>query len=223
MTLYALGFFDVDSTLVTIEGVDVLAGGDPRVAQLTEAAMNGELTIEEVYARRLDLVRPTRAQIEKLARTYLDSITPGADAVVRELQSRGIDVHLVTAGIRQAVEPLAEQLGIESRAVHAVPLFFDSRGRYQDFEKRSPLTRARGKETVVLDARARSHGGAFFVGDGVTDLDAKDAVDLFVGFGGVRERDRVRRESDVFIRRFGELLPILFERPSSVQRFTRKR
>ena len=58
---YRLVFFDVDSTLVTIEGIDVLAGGNPEVAKLTEAAMNGEIQLDEVYGRRLELIQPTRA------------------------------------------------------------------------------------------------------------------------------------------------------------------
>lgn len=223
MTRYSLGLFDVDSTLVTIEGIDALAGNDQRIARLTEAAMNGELSIEQVYARRLDLLKPTRRQIENLARTYIASLTPGVQPVIRELQNRGIDIHLVTAGIEQAVRPLAEHLGIGGRAVHSVPLFFDSKGRYQGFERRSPLTRARGKETVALDVRARTHGRTFFVGDGVTDLDAKEAVDLFVGFGGVKQRERVRRESHIFIHRFEELLPIVFEESSNLKRLTRRR
>ena len=41
-------FFDVDSTLVTIEGIDVLARGDSSIAKLTEAAMNGEIPVDEV-------------------------------------------------------------------------------------------------------------------------------------------------------------------------------
>ena len=34
---------------------------------------------------------------------------------------------------------------------------------------------------------------------GVTDLEARDAVKLFVGFGGVVKRDRVAAEADVYI------------------------
>src|SRR4029077_14365220 len=39
---YRIVFFDVDSTLVSIEGIDELARGNAEVARLTEAAMNGE-------------------------------------------------------------------------------------------------------------------------------------------------------------------------------------
>lgn len=197
---YRLVFFDVDSTLVTIEGIDVLGGGRPQIAALiaalTEAAMNGEIPIEEVYGRRLDVIRPTRADVEALGARYIASLAEGAADLVADLQRAGGVVHLVTAGIEQAIRPLAEHLGV--RNVHAVRLKFGEDGAYADFDRRSPLTRAGGKELVVRDVRARSKGAAAFVGDGASDLEAKPAVDLFIGFGGVRERAVVRENADVY-------------------------
>jgi phosphoserine phosphatase len=52
---------------------------------------------------------------------------------------------------------------------------------------------------IVRDIRARTKGKAIFIGDGVSDLETKPAVDLFVGFGGVHTRVRVRENADVFI------------------------
>ena len=46
------------------------------------------------------------------------------------------------------------------------------------------------------------------VGDGASDLNAADAVDLFVGFGGVVTRDRVAAGAAVFIGT-GSLAPVL--------------
>ena len=190
-------FFDVDSTLVTIEGIDVLAGGNPEIAKLTEAAMNGEIPLDQVYAKRLEMIRPSRADVYALANRYLESLTPGARETLDELRKHGVSIHLVTAGIAQAITPLAAHLGV--RNVHAVPLTFDDDGAYRDFDRRSFLTRPGGKELVVRDVRARSHGRAAFVGDGVSDLEAKPAVDLFVGFGGVVVRARVKENADVFV------------------------
>jgi phosphoserine phosphatase len=196
---YRFAFFDVDSTLVTIEGIDVLAGGDPDVARLTGAAMNGEIPLDRVYAKRLEMIRPGREQVEQLASTYLRSLVDGATATIAALQNGGVVVHLVTAGIQQAVLPLADELNIPRRNVHAVALMFDATGGYEDFDRRSFLTRPGGKELVVRDIRARSHGKAAFVGDGVSDLEAKPAVDLFIGFGGVVVRPRVKENADVYI------------------------
>lgn len=194
---FRLVFFDVDSTLVTIEGIDVLAGGNPEIAKLTEAAMNGEIPLDQVYARRLEMIRPTRNDVYALADRYIASLTPGAKETIEELRANRVSVHLVTAGIAQAITPLAQHLGV--RNVHAVPLIFDDEGNYVDFDRRSFLARPGGKELVVRDIRARSHGRAAFVGDGVSDLEAKPAVDRFIGFGGVVVRERVKQNADVFI------------------------
>ena len=204
---YRFAFFDVDSTLVTIEGIDILAGGNPEIAKLTDAAMNGEIPLDEVYAKRLEIIQPTRDKVEQLAKTYIESLVDGAKETIAKLQEKGVIVHLVTAGIEQAIRPLADMLNI--RNVHAVALKFDANGNYEDFDRRSFLTRTGGKELVVRDVRARSHGKAAFIGDGVSDLEAKPAVDLFIGFGGVVVRPRVKENADVYITRLPDVLTYL--------------
>jgi len=203
---YRLAFFDVDSTLVTIEGIDVLAGGNVEVARLTEAAMNGEIPLDQVYAKRLDAIRPTLERVEQLGATYVRSLVDGAGETIAALQRGGVVVHLVTGGIEQAILPVADALSVPCRNVHAVALTFDANGRYEDFDRRSFLTRTGGKELVVRDIRARSHGKAAFVGDGVSDLEAKPAVDLFIGFGGVVVRPRVKENADFYIMNLPDIL-----------------
>lgn len=196
---YRFVFFDVDSTLVTIEGIDVLANGNLEVVRLTEAAMNGEIPIDEVYGRRLELIRPTRADIDALGVRYTESLVEGAEETIAALKAGGADVHLVTAGITQAILPLAAKLGIAPRAVHAVALEFDDQGHYRDFDRRSLLTRNGGKELVVHAILARAKGNSAFVGDGVSDLETKPVVNLFVGFGGVHTRSRVKENAEVYV------------------------
>lgn len=205
---YRIVFFDVDSTLVTIEGIDVLAAGNPEIVRLTEAAMNGEVPLNEVYGRRLEIIRPDRAAIQALAQRYLQSLVPGAEETMRALKEAGCIVHLISGGIEQALLPLASHLGVPLRAV---ALQFEADGNYLRFDRRSPLARARGKEVVVRDIRARTKGNAAFIGDGASDLEAKPAVDLFIGFGGVHTRARVRENADVFVGgpRLDDVLPYL--------------
>ena len=204
---HRLVVLDVDSTLVTIEGIDVLAGGNPEIATLTRRAMDGETALEEVYARRLEIIRPSRSAVDALAARYLQSLVAGAEETIDRLRDAGAVVHLVTAGIEQAVQPLADKLGT---SLHAVRLQFTKQGEYAGFEK-SPLTKSGGKETVILDIRARTHGSAALIGDGASDLEAKPAVDLFIGFGGVHIRPRVRDNADVFVTDFAAMAPYLIE------------
>ena len=130
--------------------------------------MNGEIPLDEVYAKRLEIIRPTPRGVEALGAALRRVARCRRDRDDRDA-ARGAasQIHLVTAGIAQAILPLASHLGVPERAVHAVALRFDAHGDYEDFDRRSFLTRSGGKELVVRDVRARSHGKAAFVGDGV--------------------------------------------------------
>jgi len=203
---YRFAFFDVDSTLVTIEGIDVLADGNPEIAKLTDAAMNGEIPLDQVYAKRLEAIRPSKDLVERLGTTYVESMVDGAKETIAALQDNGVIVHLVTAGIEQAILPLANALHVDAHNVHAVKLTFDASSNYKDFDRRSFLTRTGGKELVVRDVRARSHGKAAFIGDGVSDLEAKPAVDLFIGFGGVVVRPRVKENAELYVTNLRDVL-----------------
>jgi phosphoserine phosphatase len=203
---YRFVFFDVDSTLVTIEGIDVLADGNPEIAKLTGAAMNGEIPLDQVYAKRLEMIRPSKDRVDRLGTTYVASLVDGAKETIAALQDNGVIVHLITAGIEQAIVPLANALHVNPRNIHAVKLTFDANGNYKDFDRRSFLTRTGGKELAVRDIRARTHGKVAFIGDGVSDLEAKPAVDLFIGFGGVVVRPRVKENADLYVTNLNDVL-----------------
>jgi len=78
--------FDCDSTLSTLEGnrrARFAHGCKDEVALLTEAAMNGELAIDDVYAKRLSIVRPDGRRLPGSA-----SATCKSWCLVRERRSK---------------------------------------------------------------------------------------------------------------------------------------
>jgi len=87
-TSFDLIFFDCDSTLSTIEGIDELAklkGKDWRVGLLTQKAMDGDLDLAEVYGKRLQAIRPTRGQLKAIEERYWETIVPDVQAVLDAL------------------------------------------------------------------------------------------------------------------------------------------
>ena len=89
-------FFDCDSTLTAVEGIDVLAesaGKGQRVAVLTQAAMDGQVELEDVYEKRLRAVRPTHQQVLDIRRSYKRHIVEDAARVVTALQGLGHKVY----------------------------------------------------------------------------------------------------------------------------------
>lgn len=193
--------FDCDSTLSRVEGIDELArrsGMFERVAALTNAAMNGDLALEAVYAERLALIKPDKAAIDWLAQLYIDEVVPGAREAIAELQQLHKQVHIISGGLRQAILPLAEFLGVPAEQVHAVDIAFSSAGQYQGFSETSPLAYSGGKAEIC---RRLNHGDGklVMVGDGKTDLEAKQAGAVVIGFGGVVARDAVKDQADYFV------------------------
>jgi phosphoserine phosphatase len=190
---YGTLIFDCDSTLASIEGVEELAGPlKPRIAELTELAMAGKVKVEDVFGRRLELVRPDRAAVEALGRSYVDHALPNARELVAALHALGKRVCIVSGGLRQAVFTLAAHLAVPDDDVFAVDVFHHRDGSYAGFDEESPLARSGGKLVVVRAiAKADRKGGVALVGDGVTDLEAAPAARRFVAFGGVVRRPEI--------------------------------
>jgi phosphoserine phosphatase len=193
--------FDCDSTLTRIEGIDELArraGRECEVASLTEAAMSGVIPLEAVYAKRLDLVQPDRTALAWLAERYVDEAVIGATETIATLRRHGKAVYVVTSGLLQAVAEFASALGPAPAQVYAVQVHLDAAGAYQGFDSSSPLCRSDGKATICRSIAAM-HGNVAMVGDGVTDLAAREGGAYVVGYGGVIHRDIMLRKADCYI------------------------
>jgi phosphoserine phosphatase len=193
--------FDCDSTLTRIEGIDELArraGCEAEIAALTEAAMNGAVALEAVYAQRLDLVRPDRVALAWLAERYADETVSGVLETIATLRRHGKAIYVVTSGLLQAVAPFARLLGLAPAQVHAVEVHLDVAGAYQGFDSDSPLSRSDGK-AVVCRKIATTHGSVAMVGDGMTDLAARAGGAYVVGYGGVINRDIMRQGADCYV------------------------
>lgn len=173
-------FVDVDHTLCSVEGVEQIARarGDGALLQqiehLTGLAMNGDLSVESVYRRRIELIQPTRDEIDRLARDYAGKfLMPSARDTVRGLLSPsssassalraprcdddgnggdddgGWHITLLTGGCQQAMAHLVDELGV-SGAV-GVPWSFDEhdgvcRGGY---DASAPTARSGGKPAAI--------------------------------------------------------------------------
>jgi phosphoserine phosphatase len=206
--------FDVDSTLSGIEGIDWLAalrGADVEAwsAGLTVRAMEGKLAIEAVYVERMHAVKPAMEEIERLGRAYVEHIAPRARETFIELRANGVDLVMVSGGLREAILPLARELGVDEQRVHAVSVFFDEEGNYAGFDERSLLTRQNGKRTTVRDMDLR--GPILAVGDGMTDCEIKPVVDSFAAFTGFMRREPVVQRADFVIENFDQLRALILE------------
>lgn len=216
---FDLIIFDCDSTLSTIEGIDDLArkrGKFEEVKQMTDAAMEGEIHLQSVYDRRLDLLSPTRAEIRELEHHYRQTLVPDAAEVISALQWLGKELFIVSGGLLAAVSPFGEWLGIPPENIRAVDVYYNRlSGHWWDYQqdrwgqrpdqkyldpKETPLIESQGKADVVQELLDGRTGRSLLVGDGMSDIAAQPAVDLVLGFGGVVTRQGVFDSAEIFIK-----------------------
>lgn len=202
-------FFDCDSTLSSIEGIDELArSAGPevfsRIESLTHAAMNGEIPLDEVFPRRMESLAPDRILCDRIATQYIETETPGSARFIEELRRDGWTPVILSGGFEPLIRPLADKLGI--RHVEAVPLHFNDDGSYHGYGTDYPTTYNGGKPEIIREWKeATLPEHVIMVGDGISDLETKSECDLFIGYGGVIEREPVKQGADLWVTDFNDI------------------
>ncbi|RYD36478.1 MAG: HAD family hydrolase [Verrucomicrobiaceae bacterium] len=162
---------------------------------LTHAAMNGEVPISDVFFKRMEMIRPDKELCESIARRYVETMVPGALEFVNALKADGWLPVILSGGFAPLIKPLADVLGIAH--VEAVPIHLDEDGSYKGFGETYPTTRNLGKNEVIREWKeAMLPERVVMMGDGISDMETKPDVDLFIGFGGVVARPRVMEGCD---------------------------
>jgi phosphoserine phosphatase len=174
---------DVDSTLIQGEVIEMLAehaGYGNEVAEVTEAAMRGELDFEESLRERV-------ATLAGLPVEVLDEVAdevelmPGARTTIRTLRRLGFHCGVVSGGFRQVIEPLAHELMLDYVAANQLEIV-DGKltGRVI-----GPIIDRPGKAKALRDF-AHQAGvpmeQTVAVGDGANDIDMLAAAGLGVAF-----------------------------------------
>ena len=175
--------FDVDSTLIQGEVIEMLAaeaGREAEVAAVTEAAMRGELDFAESLHERVRALEGLDAEvIDRVAQSI--ELTAGARTTIRTLNRLGYHCGVVSGGFTQVIEPLADDLGLEFVRANTLEIVD---GKLTGRVVGEVVDRA-GKARA-LAAFAQERGvpmeQTVAVGDGANDMDMLAAAGLGIAF-----------------------------------------
>lgn len=193
--------FDMDSTLIQGEVIDELAkmaGVGDRVAQITEAAMRGELIFDESFTRRVGLLKGLSAsRVESLLNTI--PLADGAERLIRTLKLLGYKTAILSGGFNFFAQHLQQRLGIDY--VHSNELeLADGRvtGRVIP-----PVINGERKAKLLAEIAARegiSLEQVVAVGDGANDIPMLSLAGMGIAY---RAKPLVRQKADQSISNLG--------------------
>lgn len=207
--------FDVDSTVITEEGIDVLAdslGKGQEVAELTASAMSGSTKFEDALEARLSLLQPSKQAILDCLEQHPLELSPGVEEFIEALHEKMVDVYLVSGGFRIMIEPVAKALCVSKKNIVANTILFDSKGDYAGFDSNEPTSADMGKHKALKELE-KEHGyeTMVMVGDGATDAQAKPPARAFIGFGGIVKRPAVQEKACWYVHDFADMTRIVTE------------
>ncbi len=175
--------FDVDSTLIQDEVIELLAdvaGRRAEVAAITERAMAGEL---DFAASLIERVATLAGLPESVFKDVFDriTVTPGAKQLIDAVHARGGRVGAVSGGFSQVLEPLSEKLALDFARANLLEVVDGALsgkvlGKIIDrTEKKNALLEWANFSDIALQQTVA-------VGDGANDLEMMQVAGLSVAF-----------------------------------------
>ncbi len=189
--------FDVDSTLINEEAIELLAehsGNRERVAEITERSMRGEIDFTTSLVERVATLRGLPVSVlEETSKSLTPTV--GAKALIDEIHARGGKVAAVSGGFIQLLDSLRQGLSLDYAMANTLGV--------QD----GLLTGEVVGELINREAKAKyleswaSENGlelsqTIAIGDGANDLGMMAKAGLSVAFCA---KPVVRESADVVI------------------------
>lgn len=175
--------FDVDSTLINDEAIELLAeraGKRAEVAEVTERAMRGELDFEASLRQRvLTLKGLDEAVLGEVSQEL--SPTKGARELIEAIHARGGKAAAVSGGFIQLLAPVKEKLNFDLERANTLEVLG---GKLTGQVTGKVIDRAAKAEALIEWANdlGLSKDQTIAVGDGANDLGMMEIAGLSIAF-----------------------------------------
>jgi D-3-phosphoglycerate dehydrogenase len=208
---------DFDSTITKVEGLDQLAAialahsSDgtkvvQQIKELTDAGMNGELSLSESLSRRMSLLNANKRHVDALVEFLLENISDSFERNKKFLQEYADQILVVSSGFKDFIIPVVSYLGLKAENVYANTFIYNDNGDIIGVDNSNVLSQTGGKIELVKSLNLDGHVSV--IGDGFTDYEIKQhgLADRFYAFVENVERQKVVDVADFAIKSLDEFL-----------------
>ena len=170
--------FDFDSTLTSVEALDVLAEitleNNPNrdeivkeIQDITNLGIDGDISFTESLERRISLLKANQDDLDELVRRLEKKISKSIKENKEFFEKHSEDIYVISCGFKEFIDPIVAAYNIPSNKVYANTFEFDSQGYISGFDAANVLSTHNGKIECLKNLNL--NGEVQVIGDGYSD------------------------------------------------------
>jgi len=199
--------FDFDSTLTSVEALDVLAeitlANKPEkdavvseIQAITNLGIDGDISFTESLERRLSLLHANKADLAALVQELQNKVSASIVRNKEFFEKYSEDIYVISCGFKEFIEPIVAHYNIPAHKVYANTFTYDEKGNITGFDKENVLSSHNGK--IECLKRMNLDGEVQVIGDGYSDYVMREAgiADKFFAYTENVSRDKATANAD---------------------------
>ena len=199
--------FDFDSTLTSVEALDVLAeitlANKPEkdavvseIQAITNLGIDGDISFTESLERRLSLLHANKADLATLVQELQNKVSASIVRNKEFFEKYSEDIYVISCGFKEFIEPIVAHYNIPAHKVYANTFTYDEKGNITGFDKENVLSSHNGK--IECLKRMNLDGEVQVIGDGYSDYVMREAgiADKFFAYTENVSRDKATANAD---------------------------
>ncbi|MBL50854.1 MAG: hypothetical protein CMG57_02710 [Candidatus Marinimicrobia bacterium] len=211
---------DFDSTIVSIESLDLLAEislmDDPekekklkKVISLTKAGMAGEITFQDSLNKRFSLLNIHQSDVDRVCSIIQNYISSSFIKYSAWMKKNANQIFIFSGGFKQIITQALKPFNILEDHIFANEFLFDESGNILGVDRSIPFSRSNGKLEQAKQMKLSMP--LVVVGDGNTDAEMKNLGSQvsFLAYIENIKRDSVVKEADAVAESFDDVIHFL--------------
>jgi D-3-phosphoglycerate dehydrogenase len=199
--------FDFDSTLTSVEALDVLAeitlANNPKkeaiideIQAITNLGIDGEISFTESLERRIKLLKAHKSNLDELIQNLRLQVSSSIESNKEFFENFSDDIYVISCGFKEFIDPIVKEYNIPANRVYANTFEFDEEGYIVGFDAANVLSQHNGKIQCLKDMNLE--GEIQVIGDGYSDYVMREAgiADKFFAFTENVAREKAVNKAD---------------------------
>tara|TARA_B110000003_G_scaffold121437_1_gene123824 strand:+ start:22358 stop:24250 length:1893 start_codon:yes stop_codon:yes gene_type:complete len=209
--------FDFDSTLTSVEGLDVLAeitlANNPNkdeiineIIEITNLGIDGKISFTESLERRIKLLNAKKSDLPLLIDELRKKVSSSIESNKEFFENFSKDIYVISCGFKEFIDDIVKDYNIPSDRVYANTFEFDENDFIVGFDNKNVLSTHNGKIKCLKNLKLK--GEIQVIGDGYSDYITKEAgvADTFFAYTENVSREKTIENADHITPNFDEFL-----------------